>query len=82
MSTPPPQPLDGTTLTIKKNGLCQVCGDDASIINYGALVCSSCRTFFRRNGYHKKVYRKKLFNRKNIFFFYLGNHSMSIGWEL
>ncbi|CAF2794794.1 unnamed protein product [Rotaria sp. Silwood2] len=36
--------------------ICQVCGDNASIINYGALSCLSCRTFFRRNGLpHKEV---------------------------
>jgi hypothetical protein len=52
MSTPPP-PLDNTES--KANNICQVCGDDASNINYGALTCLSCRTFFRRNGFHTKV---------------------------
>jgi len=38
-----------------KLGLCQVCGDKASIINYGALSCQSCKTFFRRNALHPEV---------------------------
>jgi len=39
----------------KTNSICQVCGEDASIINYGALSCLSCRTFFRRNAFPNKV---------------------------
>jgi hypothetical protein len=54
MSTSPPPP-DG----IKASGVCQVCGMNASVVNYGALTCPSCRTFFRRNGFHKKVYFQK-----------------------
>jgi hypothetical protein len=37
------------------NSTCQVCGERATIVNYGALSCLSCRTFFRRNGSSKKV---------------------------
>ncbi|CAF1496859.1 unnamed protein product, partial [Adineta steineri] len=40
--------------TTKITSICQVCGDEASIINYGALTCLSCRTFFRRNGFNTK----------------------------
>ncbi|CAF0905658.1 unnamed protein product [Rotaria sordida] len=49
---------DGPSETKKKpnqtNNVCHVCGDGASIINYGALSCLSCRTFFRRNGFPNK----------------------------
>ncbi len=34
---------------------CLICGDKAHIINYGALSCLSCKTFFRRHGFHAKV---------------------------
>jgi hypothetical protein len=57
MSTDPPP--DGIKLPKKRTGVCQVCGDNASIINYGALSCLSCRTFFRRNGFYTKVYIEK-----------------------
>ncbi len=52
-SSPPPP--DDIKSTVKTNSFCQVCGDNASINNYGALTCPSCRTFFRRNGFHTKV---------------------------
>ena len=38
-----------------KLDFCKVCGDKATIINYGALSCQSCKTFFRRNGFHPEV---------------------------
>jgi hypothetical protein len=41
--------------TTTKIAACQVCGDKARIINYGALSCSSCKTFFRRHGFHIQV---------------------------
>ena len=34
---------------------CLICGDKATIINYGALSCQPCKTFFRRNGYRPQV---------------------------
>ncbi|CAF3595771.1 unnamed protein product [Rotaria sp. Silwood1] len=34
-----------------KISICLVCGDKARIINYGALSCASCKTFFRRHGF-------------------------------
>ena len=41
--------------TNKTYNVCQVCGDAATIINYGALSCLSCRTFFRRHAFPNKV---------------------------
>jgi hypothetical protein len=38
-----------------KGDICPVCGDKARIVNYGALSCSSCKTFFRRHGFDVKV---------------------------
>ena len=35
--------------------VCLVCGDRASIFNYGGLSCQSCKTFFRRNASHPEV---------------------------
>ncbi len=39
----------------RQSKLCQICGDKASVVNYGALSCQSCKTFFRRNGFHPQV---------------------------
>jgi len=47
-------PTEPKKSTIKTNSSCQVCGDGATIINYGALSCLSCRTFFRRNAFPNK----------------------------
>ncbi|CAF4143197.1 unnamed protein product [Rotaria sordida] len=41
-----------THIEFNKNKCCQVCGDKANIFNYGALSCASCKTFFRRHGFH------------------------------
>lgn len=38
-----------------KPNFCLVCGDRARIINYGALSCASCKTFFRRHGFRIEV---------------------------
>ncbi|CAM4895383.1 unnamed protein product [Rotaria socialis] len=53
MSTPVSTAAD-TEPKIKTSSTCQVCEDHASINNYGALTCLSCRTFFRRNGFNNK----------------------------
>ena len=49
----------------KKNSskldVCQVCGDKASIFNYGGLACQSCKVFFHRNGLCPKVCDQKAF---------------------
>ena len=34
---------------------CKVCGDRAVYVNYGALTCDSCKTFFRRQNLQPKV---------------------------
>jgi hypothetical protein len=58
-SPPPPQINCDKAPRQAKNainsGICQVCGDKASIVNYGALSCQSCKIFFRRNGLHPQV---------------------------
>ena len=66
----------------KSTSICQVCGDNASIINYGVLTCPSCRTFFRRNGFRvtKVCLKKKQKNNKQTIkcFLFLANFTMSI----
>lgn len=54
-NSPPPTSTETKEPRKKTSNICQVCGDHASIINYGALTCLSCRTFFRRNGFYTKV---------------------------
>lgn len=34
---------------------CRVCNDKARYFHYGALVCASCKTFFRRYACYSKV---------------------------
>jgi hypothetical protein len=40
---------------VSKQSICLVCGDVARIINYGALCCQACKTFFRRNASNTSV---------------------------
>ncbi|CAF4094167.1 unnamed protein product [Adineta steineri] len=46
-----------------RSDICLVCGDKARIINYGALSCQSCKTFFRRNGFRPDGVRPCTFNK-------------------
>jgi hypothetical protein len=43
---------------------CVVCGGSARYSYYGAIVCQSCKVFFRRNAQNRSVCLKL----KNIFF--------------
>lgn len=45
---------------IEADRYCKVCGDKAVYVNYGALTCDSCKTFFRRQNLHPKVCTKKI----------------------
>lgn len=44
-----------TQMSTKTKDVCQICGDRAKIVNYGALSCSACKTFFRRHGLYPEV---------------------------
>lgn len=53
-----PSPARQQTTTIDQSpttNVCLVCGDQARFINYGALSCQPCKTFFRRNGFRPEV---------------------------
>jgi hypothetical protein len=39
-----------------KSSICRICKAEAHIINYGALSCYSCKTFFRRHVHRIEVY--------------------------
>ena len=42
----------------KSNGgplTCVVCGSSANGYNFGAIVCESCKAFFRRNAFQDSV---------------------------
>ena len=71
-----------TRSNLSQNYICHVCGDKAHVINYGALSCSSCKTFFRRHGFCSQV---------EIFIFYfvcqriyvhLAKFSLSFRWKM
>ncbi len=40
--------------------VCVVCGDVARYSYYGAIVCLSCKVFFRRNAKNQSVYLNKI----------------------
>jgi hypothetical protein len=40
--------------------VCVVCGDAARYSYYGAIVCQSCKVFFRRNAQNRSVCLNKI----------------------
>jgi len=44
---------------IEKVNICSICGFGKAKKNYGALTCSSCKIFFRRNENFDLVKRKR-----------------------
>ncbi|CAF0712052.1 unnamed protein product [Adineta steineri] len=67
-SSKSPQEIDGDSNVNEsedssRSDICLICGDKAHIINYGALSCLSCKTFFRRNGFRSDGLRPCTFNK-------------------
>jgi len=65
----PNNPDQSTTIKPKPKKLpteCKICGSPALYSSFGAVVCSSCKIFFRRNAQKNQV---KL-NHKHIFLYY------------
>jgi len=58
-TSPSPDTIETHLESSSKSDLCLICGDKARIINYGALSCQSCKTFFRRNGFRPEVCIKR-----------------------
>ena len=47
--------MNDPSKTRRKTKFCDVCGNPARCINYGALTCQSCRAFFRRHRFQSNV---------------------------
>jgi hypothetical protein len=54
-----------------KQSFCRVCDGEARYIHYGSLVCSSCKTFFRRYASYTKVLNFYLNYSIDIYIFFL-----------
>ncbi len=71
--TPSEELSDTTQLTTAKQKPkklpteCKICGVPALYSSFGAVVCSSCKVFFRRNAQRKKV----RFTYEDISFIYI-----------
>jgi len=52
-----------------KQSFCRVCDGETRYIHYGSLVCSSCKTFFRRYASYTKVLNFYLNYSIDIYFF-------------
>jgi hypothetical protein len=61
-----------------KQSICLVCGDTARIINYGALCCQACKTFFRRNASNTSVCILLLLKLIDLIHISLGSIDMSL----
>ncbi len=48
-------------ISIEEMNICSICGFGKAKKNYGALTCSSCKIFFRRNENFDLVKKNKLF---------------------
>ncbi len=68
--SPSPSVIITMPIKLDPNNVCKVCGDKAYINNYGALSCSSCKIFFRRNGFHPEVCILCLTVNINFFLFF------------
>ncbi|CAG2106711.1 unnamed protein product [Medioppia subpectinata] len=44
-------------IKVKKTKFCDVCGDEATGYNFGAIACQSCKSFFRRNAFNYETYK-------------------------
>jgi hypothetical protein len=68
--------------SLVEGDICQVCGDKARLHNYGALSCSSCKTFFRRHGFNIQVkFCINIFN-NILFLFFIDCSNVFFRWKL
>ena len=49
------QPTPTKNRSFRSPSTCQICAESAIYSHYGAVVCSSCKMFFKRNGKKKRV---------------------------
>ena len=63
--------------------LCLICDDSAVYSHFGAVVCSSCKMFFKRNAEKKQVSRSTKLNiLLPTFSFIAGRVAVSLRWSL
>ena len=80
------QPSTSTSManrSFRSQKTCQICGESAIYSYYGAVVCSSCKMFFKRNAEKKQVSRSTKLNfLLPTFSFIAGRVAMSLRWSL